>query len=1180
MLFYVDNGCPNCHGIVSDERLHKGLPCNKCLPEDLKPSKNDIVTVCDLLKSNSSLKEFKIFCEVEHKVKEFKKIFSEILKTSPSSLQISWAKRFFLGESFAIVAPTGTGKTTFGLISSILTSKKALIIVPTKMLVKQVEDRLYNYLDKIKNPSLKQKKILAYTGAKKEKELLEKENFDIFVCTSAFMHRNFDLLKVIDFSFIFVDDVDSFLKSSKNVDNLFLLLGFSEKEIELALKRNKNEEDYEELLKIKEEHKNKLKQLIISSATLKPKTNRVLLFQNLLGFEITRFVSTLRKVIDTYLPVDFKEITNSKEETQRKKDLIFYKLLNQAENLIKELKEGGLLFVEESFGKSYVELAVHYLREKGFKVVSYLEVSETELLEKLKNQEADVAIGLCHIGNPLVRGVDLPEVLRYAIFLGVPKHIFPLTAGKEGFSLSISPQFLHNILLSLMPLFSDEERITAISYVSYLKKYLTLKEEQVPQYEGLYKKILSIKEFLESKLNDAEFIKRLEESEEVFLERDEGGNYNVIVGNASSYLQASGRVSRLTTRGLLPGLSIILVDNFKALNSLKKRLRFYLGDEIELKEIDLKQAVELDTQIKEERKRLKKEKIDFKNYLIIVESPHKAKTIANFFGKPSIRRLKNVWVYEIPMENTLLSICASLGHVFNLSRKKGIFGILQENGSFYPVFGTIKINKETGEQYVDEDLKNKNGIFDKGEIIEVLRTLAFCADGAFVASDPDAEGEKIAYDLYISLKPFQPNIKRLEFHEVTERALRKALESPQEISLPRVKAQLARRVADRWVGFSLSQQLWKIFKKHYLSAGRVQTPVLGWIIERAELAKQYKYRITFELNNHRFSIELEDQKLAKQVQKELSNLVVKEIKKFEDEISPPPPYTTDTVLEDAFHFFKFSSAYTMQLLQELFELGLITYHRTDSTRISEVGRYQVAKPYVTQTLGEEYFYPREWYSEGAHEGIRPTRPWDLAEIKLRVAHGLLTFKNPKDSFKLYDIIFRRFMASQTRKTKVLKGVFEFKVPSYSWEETLILEILQPGYEYFWTKPQVFKMTDTFSPENIQLTKVPKVFLFNQGSLIQEMKKRGLGRPSTYAEIVSTLLHRYYVYELKNGGLVPTALGKEVYNYLKNNYSEYVSEEFTRELEEFMDDVEKGKKDWIEICHKLLPLLKILKVIEE
>lgn len=1170
MLFYVANGCPNCKGIISDERLSKGLPCENCLPEE-NISFSDISDICEILNSQNFLKNLKTFCEVEKKVKFFKKVFHELINIPPSSLQVSWAKRFFLGESFAIIAPTGTGKTTFGLISSFLTSKKALIIVPTKILVKQTEEKLNQYLAKLKDEPFKNKIILAYTGSNKEKELLEKGKFDIFICTSAFMHKNFDLLKNLDFSLIFVDDVDSFLKNSKNVDNLFLLLGFSRKEIELALKRDKEEEDYENLLKIKETHRKKIKQLIISSATLKPKTNRILLFQNLLGFEITRFVSTLRKVVDTYMPISLEE--------KRDKENLFLKLLENAEILVRNLKEGGLIFVEESFGKSYVDIATEYLRNKGFKVISYLEADEEELLSSLKNREIDVAIGLCHIGNPLVRGIDIPEVLRYAIFLGVPKHVFPLIRSKEGFSLSISPQFLHSILISLMPLLEEEEKISAISHLNYLRRYLTLKEEQVMQYEGLYKRILSLKEFLEAKLNNPEFLEKLKKSEEVFLEVDEEGNYYVIVGNASSYLQASGRISRLTTRGLLPGLSIILVDNFKALNSLKRRLRFYLGDEQEFKKVNLNEILELDKKIRDERNQLTKEIIDFKNYLLIVESPHKAKTIANFFGKPSVRRIKSIWVYEIPMENILLSVCASLGHIFDISRKVGTFGIIQKNSHFYPVFNTIKIDKKNREQFVDEDIRDQNEIFDKGEIIEALRVLSFCADQTFIASDPDAEGEKIAYDLYTNLKPFQPNIKRLEFHEVTERALRMALENPQEINIARVKAQLARRVADRWVGFSLSQQLWKIFKRSRLSAGRVQSPVLGWIIERAELAKQYKYRISFSLNEHKLNLEIEDKELAKKILEELpKSLKIIELEHFEDEISPPPPYTTDTILEDAFNFFRFSSSYTMQLLQELFELGLITYHRTDSTRISEVGRYQVAKPYILQILGEEYFYPREWTSPGAHEGIRPTRPWDLSEIKLRTAHGLLTFKNPKDSFKLYDIIFRRFMASQTRKIKVKKALFEFKLPSYSWKETLIFEIIQPGYEYFWIKPQIFKLKDSLYPKNIQYTKVPKVFLYNQGTLVQEMKKKGLGRPSTYAEIVSTLLQRRYVYELKTGGLVPTSLGKEVYSYLKDNYYQYVSEGFTRELEKFMDEVEEGKRDWEEICFKLLPLLNFLNIL--
>ncbi len=1165
MLFYIANGCPNCNGIISDERLAKGLPCENCFSEEIPFSISQISEICENLYSKNNLKGLKIFCEVEKKIKIFKKIFYEILETSPSSLQISWAKRFFLGESFAIVAPTGTGKSTFGLIISLLALKKVLIIVPTKVLVKQVEQRLNYYLTKTKE--LNNKIILAYSGNSKEKEILEKEKFDIFICTSAFMYRNFELLKTLDFSFIFVDDVDSFLKNSKNVDNLFLLLGFSRKEIELALKRKKEELDYAELLKIKEIHRKKAKQLIISSATLKPKTNRVLLFQNLLGFEITRFISTLRKVTDTYICINLKN-KNTKDE-------IFYQLLEEAEKLIFLLGEGGLIFVEESFGKKYVEIARNYFKNKGIKAISYLEVNEETLISVIKNREVDIAIGLCHISNPLVRGVDFPEFLKYVIFLGVPKHIFLVFNKAKKISFSTSPQFLYNIILSLIPLFEEEEKITALSYINYLKKYLSLKEEQIIQYEGLYKKILSIKGFLEKKLSDSKFIEKLKKSDEVFLEIDKEGNYYIIVGNASSYLQASGRVSRLSIKGLLPGLSIILVDNFKALNSLKKRLRLFLGEDVEIKEIDLETALKLNEEIKKERENLIKKKIDFKNYLVIVESPHKAKTIANFFGKPSIRRIKNVLVYEIPMENNLLSICASLGHIFNLSRKKGIFGVIKTDGYFYPVFDTIKLDKKTNEQFIDEDLEESREIFNKGEIIEVLRTLSFCADRVFIASDPDAEGEKIAYDLYINLRLFQNNIKRLEIHEITERAFRKALENPQEINLARVQAQLARRIADRWIGFSLSQQLWKNFKKFTLSAGRVQTPVLGWVIERAELAKQHIYKIIFNLNDYKFSIEVDNKSLANKILKEIvEHLKIEKIKEFEDELSPPAPYTTDTILEDAFYLFKFSPYYTMELLQELFELGLITYHRTDSSRISEAGRYQVAKSYIIQTLGEDFFSPREWESTGAHEGIRPTRAWDLAEIKLRYTHGLITFKNPKDSFKLYDIIFRRFIASQTRKTKVLKGIFKFKLPSYEWEETLILEIIKSGYEVLWKRLHIFKPSEPFQIKNLQLLKIPKVFLYNQGTLIQEMKKRGLGRPSTYAEIVSTLLNRSYV-TVKRGGLVPTRDGKKVYEYLKTHFSEYISEDFTRELENFMECVEKGEKNWEEICIKLLPLLNLL-----
>lgn len=1165
MLFYVARGCPNCGGMISDERLSKGLPCENCLEEsDLSEVKEDFKKIVEVLKNKGRLKELGNYARVEEEISYFQKVFEEVHGTSPSSLQLSWAKRFYLGESFAIVAPTGTGKTTFGLLACLLNRGRSLIIVPTKVLVNHLYERILSMQEKITSKEIKEKIILPYTGSAKEKELLEKKKVDIFLCTQAFFHRNFELLKRADFSLIFVDDVDSFLKSGKNVEHLFYMLGFTEREIELALKRDKEEEDFEKLLKIKERHKKKLKRLIVSSATLKPKTNRAILFQNLLGFEITRFVSTLRRVEDLYL---------EPEKTE------FFFLLDKVIEIVKKLDPPGILFIEEHYGREGVEKAVEYLKEKGLKIISYLETDEVSLLETLKNKEVDLALGLSHLANPLLRGIDLPEVLRYVIFLGVPKHLFPLVKEREGFELPLSVQFLHNLLLSLLPLFEEEEKFHALSYINYLKRYLTLRDEDLPRYEGLFKKVTEIKEFLQSKLQDEDFMEKLKNSEEVFLDISEEGKYYVVVGNAQVYLQGSGRVSRLTARGLLPGFSLLLVDNHKAFLSLKKRLRFYLGEEPEFKKVELKEVIEIDKRIQKERKTLKETTLDFKNYVVVVESPHKAKTIAGFFGKPSRRRIKNILVYEIPMEDTLLSVCASLGHILNLSRRQGIFGVITQNGHFYPLFDTIKIDRKNRHELVDEIEGDKDDFFDKGEIIRALQTLAYCASDVFIASDPDSEGEKIAYDLYIHLRPLQKNIKRLEFHEVTPRAFKKALAEAGEFNLSRVKAQLARRVADRWVGFSLSRELWKAFHNKYLSAGRVQTPVLGWVIKRAEEAKEYKYRLSFYLQGIPFHIDLEDKELAEKLLQELPKLEIEEIERFEDDIPPPPPYTTDTVLEEAYYYFRFSSSQTMALLQELFELGLITYHRTDSTRISETGRYQIAKPYIEQNFGPEYFYPREWSKEGAHEGIRPTQAWDVKELKLRVAHGLITFKNPRDSLRLYDLIFRRFMASQCRPIKVLKARFKFILPSYSWEETLNIEILERGFDLFLRGPQLFSPKPPLKPEKGELHKIPKIFLYNQGSLIQEMKKRGLGRPSTYAEIVSTLLQRRYIYELKNGGLVPTKLGREVYSFLIERFKEFVSEDFTRELEKFMDEVERGEKSWEEICFKLKPLVELIEIAQ-
>lgn len=1135
MLFKVAHGCPNCGGEIEDERLILGLPCERCLPEAGEP--------CLALQQQKNLQRLKPFCEASAELSRFRELFEKAVGQPPSSLQETWAKRVFMGESFAIVAPTGSGKTTFGLLTLLLTPGKTLVLVPTRLLCDQVAERLQTLSEK----TGLSRKILAYRGRKAEKEAFISGDYEVLVATSAFMYQHAEALVQARFSLVFVDDVDAFLKRSRHVETLFRILGFTEEEIALALKPRKTEKDYEALNAIRE--KPGRARLIISSATLKPRSTRVALFQQLLGFDIQRAVSTLRNVLDTY------------------KDVPRERLLSETATLCARLGPGGLVFLSEDFGKAEVPRVTEFLRESGLRAVSYLEVSPERLMEGLRSGELEVAVGLAHLGNPLVRGLDLPEVLRYAIFVGVPKHVFPL-------SLEFSPQSLYSLLSALLPVLEGEEELSALSYLRYLRSYLTLRPEDLPRYPRIESRLREIKEFLEVRLSDPTFREKLARSEEVFLE-ERGGEFFVVVGEAAAYLQASGRVSRLSVRGVLPGLAVILSESPRALASLKHRLRFFLGEPPEFKPLEDLDLEETSRRLTEARQGLIEGRApEIRSTLLVVESPHKARTIASFWGRPSQRRLGRITIYEIPTEDRLLMVTASLGHVFNLSRRRGIFGILAEDGRYLPVFDTIKRCLPTGEELVDpEEVRERcpgGEVRDKGEILSALARVAFSADEVFIGSDPDAEGEKIAYDLLITLRPYQSNIRRLEFHEVTPRALREALAHPRDFNLPRVRAQLARRVADRWVGFALSRYLWKVFSRRGLSAGRVQTPVLGWVIQRAREASRKKYRLSFRLGGRRFTLELEDGRRARALLKKLPDLSWKILEQTEEEFPAPPPFTTDTVLEEAHARLGLSSRTTMSLLQHLFESGLITYHRTDSTRVSEVGRFQVARPYLEKTLGPDYFRPRAWGEGGAHEAIRPTRPWDVRELRSRVAHGLISLESERECLRLYDLIFRRFMASQCRTPRVKVARIRFTIEDFEWEDQAPVEILLPGHDRLWDPPEIFHPGG--KPEEPRLRTVPARPLFTEGTLIQEMKSRGLGRPSTYAEIVSTLLTRGYVKSVKGGRLVPTHLGKEVYEILMRDFPHYVSEEFTRKLEELMDRIEEGQSDWQEVCFRLEKLV--------
>ncbi|NPA53903.1 MAG: reverse gyrase, partial [Aquificae bacterium] len=566
-------------------------------------------------------------------------------------------------------------------------------------------------------------------------------------------------------------------------------------------------------------------------------------------------------------------------------------------------------------------------------------------------------------------------------------------------------------------------------------------------------------------------------------------------------------------------------------------------------------------QIDEDREKVKRvlrgefipeEKQSFLTTVVIVESPNKARTIANFFGKPLRRKLKNLDAYEIAIGDRFLTVVASKGHVYDLNKEEYYFGV-KKNGEFVPIFEPI------------DEVKN--------EIINSIRELDLEVKEIFIATDPDTEGEKISYDLYLNSAPYNYNIKRAEFHEVTKRAFLEAIHNYRDFDVNLVKAQLVRRVADRWIGFTISQYIQKKLHKHWLSAGRVQTPVLEWIINRTDEAKKKIAVVRIEINGYPFEFIFEDKKEAKWFYEHLEFVMISSEKKEEEHLFVKP-FTTDTMLSEAAAELKYSPQDTMQYAQDLFEAGLITYHRTDSIRVSEAGIF-VAKEYITENFGEEYFKPRTFStSGGAHECIRPTRPMDADELRsMLYTMNIQGISN--EHIKLYDLIFKRFMASQMKETVVEKTTFKIKAFSQELEEDVLTKILEHGYDLI-LPVRVYEIPegkiDVKDKKKYQLR--PKVPYYTFATVIQDMKEKGIGRPSTYAVTVQKLLDRHYIVE-RRGFLFPTKLGRTVMNLIKKRKDiyQFVNENFTKELEEIMDKVEKGEADYQKELEKLFEELE-------
>ncbi|MEO0090550.1 MAG: reverse gyrase [candidate division WOR-3 bacterium] len=1117
------NLCPNCGGEITSERLIANLPCKKCEKE------------------SGEIKKIK---ELQEKLKEWEKHFEKHIKGKPWGLQTTWAKRIFTFSSFALLAPTGIGKTSFGLsIASFLLKfgQKSYIIVPTRLLVEQVYEKLKNF-------GVNEKDLLAFDGGlkKKKKERLQKGEFKILITTSMFLYKNQSIIPK-EFSFIFIDDVDSFLKTAKNIDKVLYLLGFDEESIKEAInfiklkgKKQKSEEDLKrieeissQLRKIKENLKGVL---VVSSATANPRSSRVKLFRELLGFEVGVPTFYLRNIVDVYT-----------EESS----LIDW---------IKKLGKGGLLFLPSDKGKESIEEIIEILKANNIKALSYEEINE-ENLELYRKGEIDILVGIASFRNPLARGFDMPDVCRYALFYGVPKIIISLKFETNLSHLlwalsSIRPFIVKNL---------GEYTQKINHWLLQLKKYQNLNEEFINQRENLKKKIEQLREEIAQFLTKKEIIEFLKTSEEVTLRPTEEG-YLMVVSDVTGYLQASGRVSRMYAGGITKGLSLIIIDDKIAFNHLKRKIRWF-SDEIDflhISEIDLPKVLD---EINADREKIKNFLIErkigetkeiLKPILIIVESPNKARTIANFFGKPIRRRIGEYDIYEISLEDRYLMITASFGHILDLTTNEGYYGVIL-NGEIIPIYEPIE---------------------GKEEIIKTLRKAALEVEQVLIATDPDTEGEKIGWDIKEILKPYIDDIKRMEFHEITKKAIIKAIKEPRDFDLNLIKAQILRRISDRWIGFEFSQFLHRAFGKPTLSAGRVQTPVLGWIIEREKEFRKsiYKIFINVEKNSKklRLNFTFENEKTALDFYNNLKEIEIEKIGEREEIESPLPPYRTDTLLKDASDFYRFSLPKTMELAQTLFELGYITYHRTDSIRVSDTG-INIAKEFIKEEFGEGYFQKRTWGEGGAHECIRPTKILEPEELRSMLLSGQIEGLT-KEHILLYEIIFKRFIASQMKPIKVKIVDYLVKVHYKQEKISLRTEIIEPGWDKIFKLDLYPPMEGNYNIENKkEIKRQPKAYRYTQGELVFEMKQKGIGRPSTYALIIEKLLERKYVIDIK-GFLVPTELGKAVYSYLKtiDEAKDLLSEEFTRKLENLMDSVENGETDFQPILYDLYRQLLAVK----
>ena len=549
--------------------------------------------------------------------------------------------------------------------------------------------------------------------------------------------------------------------------------------------------------------------------------------------------------------------------------------------------------------------------------------------------------------------------------------------------------------------------------------------------------------------------------------------------------------------------------------------------------------------------------------LIIVESPAKANTIKKFLGG-----------------NT--KVVASMGHIRDLPKSK--LGINIEN-DFEPEYINIR---------------------GKGDLIKALKKDAKSAKKVYLATDPDREGEAIAWHLAHILDIPEDSVCRVTFNEITKEIVQESMKKPRKIDMNLTDAQQARRVLDRIVGYKISPLLWKKVKPG-LSAGRVQSVAVKLIVDRENEIRNFvpeeywniyatlldkKTEKEFEAKFYGKDgkkIELHKEAEVNEILADIQNgkYLVSNVKTGEKKRSPAPPFTTSTMQQEASRKLGFTLKKTMSVAQGLYEgvkipekgsVGLITYMRTDSTRISEEAR-TAAREQITKVYGNEYYenryYKKNSEAQDAHEGIRPTYIYITPDS---IKDSLTT-----DQYKLYKLIYNRFLASQmtsavydTINVDIDVNKYNFKASGQNLkfkgfmilyvegkdneqedEENTSIPLLEVGQEL---KKKKLEPKQSFTEPPARYT---------EASLVKELEAKGIGRPSTYSPTITTILERRYIVKDKKQ-LVPTELGEIVNKLLTENFSEIINVEFTAKVENEFDEVASGKEEWKQVLRNFYP----------